>query len=226
MNSDFGVLPEIVKEGRRCINSVRMSSVLYLMKTVFTIVLSLLSVVTLSGYPFEPKQLLLVEMIIIGFASLLLTVEPNYKRATGSYMQTVIKRSLPNAFVMLIPVFTTQIVEKFGSFEIESISAISTIAVTAAAFLNLVFICRPYTNWRVGVVCVSGAIVGLMLPLSVYLLGDMLNIMPLTLHPVLFTVVLSITLGLAVIIHVGIKLIKDAIDRKREIASLNGGKGA
>ena len=226
MNSDFGVLPEIVKEGRRCINSVRMSSVLYLMKTVFTIVLSLLSVITLSGYPFDPKQLLLVEMIIIGFSSLLLTVEPNYKRATGSYMQTVIKRSLPNAFVMLIPVFTTQIVEKFGSFEIEAISAISTIAVTAAAFLNLVFICRPYTNWRVGVVCVSGALVGLMLPLSVYLLGDMLNIMPLTRHPVLFTVVLSITLGLAVIIHVGIKLIKDAIDRKREIASLNGGKSA
>ena len=188
---------------------------------MFTIVLSLFSVVTLSGYPFDPKQLLLVEMIVIGFSSLLLTVEPNFKRATGSYMQTVIKKSMPNAFVMLIPVFTTQIVEKFGSFEIESISAISTIAVTAAAFLNLVFMCRPYTNWRIGVVCVSGALLGLALPLSVFLLGDMLHIKPLTLHPVLFTVVLSITLGLAVIIHVGLKLIKDAKDRKLEIASLN-----
>ncbi len=220
MKSDFGVLPDIVKEGRRCINSVRMSSVLYLMKTVFTIVLSLFSVVTLSGYPFDPKQLLLVEMIIIGFSSLLLTVEPNYKRATGSYMKTVLKRSLPNAFVMLIPVFTTQIVEKFGDFEIESISAIATIAVTAAAFLNLLFICRPYTHWRVGVVCVSGALLGLALPLSVFLLGDMLSIKPLSLHPILFTVVMSITLGLAVIIHVGIKLIKDSHDRKEELREI------
>lgn len=216
MNSDFGVLPDIVKEGRRCINSVRMSSVLYLMKTVFTIVLSLFSVITLSGYPFDPKQLLLVEMVVIGFSSLLLTVEPNYKRATGSYMQTVLRKSLPNAFVMLIPVFTTQIVEKFGDFEIESISAIATIAVTGAAFLNLIFICRPYTNWRVGVVCVSGALLGLALPLSVFLLSDMLGIMPLTLHPILFTVVMSITLGLAVIIHVGLKLLRNFLDKKQE----------
>ena len=215
MNSDFGVLPDIVKEGRRCINSVRMSSVLYLMKTVFTIVLSLFSVITFSGYPFDPKQLLFVEMIVIGFSSLLLTVEPNYKRATGSYIQTVMKRSVPNAFVMLIPVFTTQIVEKFGSFEPESISAIATVAVTAASFLNLVFLCRPYTNWRMGVVCTTGALLGLAVPLSIFLLGDMLAIVPLAMHPILFTVVMSITLGLAVIIHVGLRYLKQYLDRKK-----------
>lgn len=217
MNSDFGVLPDIVKEGRRCINSVRMSSVLYLMKTVFTIILSLFSVVTFSGYPFDPKQLLFVEMIVIGFSSLLLTVEPNYKRASGSYMQTVIRRSVPNAIVMLVPVFTTQIVEKFGSFEIESISAIATVAVTAASFLNLIFLCRPYTQWRIGVVCISGALLGLAVPLSIFLLGDMLNIVPLSLHPILFTVVMSITGGLAVIIHVGLKLLKKLLDIKKEV---------
>ena len=215
MNSDFGVLPDIVKEGRRCINSVRMSSVLYLMKTVFTIVLSLFSVITFSGYPFDPKQLLFVEMIVIGFSSLLLTVEPNYKRATGSYIQTVMKRSVPNAFVMLIPVFTTQIVEKFGSFEPESISAIATVAVTAASFLNLVFLCRPYTNWRMGVVCTTGALLGLAVPLSIFLLGDMLAIVPLAMHPILFTVVMSITLGLAVIIHIGLRYLKQHLDRKK-----------
>lgn len=216
MNSDFGVLPDIVKEGRRCINSVRMSSVLYLMKTVFTIVLSLFSVITFSGYPFDPKQLLLVEMIVIGFSSLLLTVEPNYKRATGSYMETVIRNSLPNALVMLIPVFTTQVVEKFGTFEIESISAIATVAVTSASFLNLVFLCRPYTYWRAGVVCITGALLGLAVPLSIFLLGDMLNIVSLMLHPILFTVVMSITMGLALIIHVGRKLLKKYLELKKQ----------
>lgn len=217
MNSDFGVLPDIVKEGRRCINSVRMSSVLYLMKTVFTIVLSLLSVITLSGYPFDPKQLLLVEMIIIGLSSLLLTVEPNYKRASGSYMETVIKKSLPNAAVMLIPVFTTQIVEKFGSFEIESISAIATVAVTAASFLNLIFMCRPYTNWRIGVVCTSGALLGLAVPLSIFLLKDMLSIAPLTLHPILFTVVMSVTVGLAIFIHLGLGPLSRLLSKRKAL---------
>ena len=120
---------------------------------------------------------------------------------------------------MLIPVFTTQIVEKFGSFEPESISAIATIAVTASSFLNLVFICRPYTYWRMGVVCVSAALLGLALPLSVFLLGDMLNIMPLTLHPILFTVVMSITLGLALLIHVGIVYVKKYLDKRKTVAA-------
>ncbi len=223
MNSDFGVLPDIVKEGRRCINSVRMSSVLYLMKTVFTIVLSLFSVITFSGYPFDPKQLLFVEMIVIGFSSLLLTVEPNYKRATGSYMQTVIRNSFPNALVMLIPVFTTQVVEKFGSFEFESISAIATVAVTSASFLNLVFLCRPYTYWRAGVVCVTGALLGLAVPLSIFLLGDMLNIVPLTLHPILFTVVMSITMGLALMIHVGRRYLKKYFEIKKQKKEISMG---
>jgi len=217
MNSDFGVLPDIVKEGRRCINSVRMSSVLYLMKTLFTIILSLFSVITFSGYPFDPKQLLFVEMIVIGFSSLLLTVEPNYKRATGSYMQAVIRKSIPNAIVMLVPVFVTQVVEKFGAFEAESISAIATIAVTAASFLNLVFLCRPYTYWRMGVVCTSGSLLGLAVPLSIFLLDDMLNIVPLSLHPILFTVVMSVTAGLAIIIHVGLRYLKEYLDKRKAL---------
>ena len=211
MNSDFEVLPDIVREGRRCINSVRMSSVLYLMKTLFTIVLSVLSVITLSGYPFDPKQLLFTEMIVIGLASLMLTVEPNFKRATGSYMSAVIKKSVPNALVMLVPVFVTQVIGKFDIFSAASISAISTIAVTFAAFMNLVFLCRPYTEWRAGVICVAGALLGLAIPLSVFLLNDMMHLLPAFDHPILFLTVSLATIAVAVIIHIGYKYIEPKI---------------
>lgn len=203
MNSDFGVLPDIVKEGRRCINNVRMSSVLYLMKTVFTLVLSLLSLVTLSGYPFDPKQLLLVEMIVIGLASVMLTVEPNFRRATGSYIEIVLKKSIPNAIVMLIPVFVTQVIGKNDSFADTSVSAICTVAVTVAAFMNLVFLCRPYTEWRIGVICISAALLALASSLTVFLLGDMLHLKPAIEHPVLFFTVVSVTVVIAVLIHLG-----------------------
>ena len=208
MNSDFGVLPDIVREGRRCINSVRMSSVLFLMKTLFTIVLSVLSVVTLSGYPFDPKQLIFIEMIVIGLASLMLTVEPNFKRASGSYMAAVIKKSVPNALVMLVPVFVTQVIGKFDLFSADSISAIATIAVTFAAFMNLLFLCRPYTEWRVGVICVSGALLALALPLSVFLLDDMTHLLPAFKHPILFLSVTAATAVVAIIIHLGYKYIE------------------
>ena len=203
MKSDFGVLPDIVKEGRRCINNVRTSSVLYLMKTIFTFVLSLLSIVTLSGYPFDPKQLMLVEMIVIGLASVMLTVEPNFKRAVGSYIGEVLKKSVPNAIVMLIPVFVTQIIGKNDSFADNAVSAICTVAVTVAAFMNLVFLCRPYTEWRVGVICISAAMLALVTSITVFLLGDMLHLKPALLHPVLFFTVTGVTVVLSILIHLG-----------------------
>lgn len=219
MNSDFGVLPDVVKEGRRCINSVRMSSVLYLMKTMFTVVLSVLSLITLSGYPFDPKQLLLVEMFVIGLASVMLTVEPNFKRASGSYMAAVIKKSVPNAVVMLIPVFLVQIIGKGDSFSPAAVSAISTMAVTLAAFLNLIFLCIPYTEWRIGVVTAVGSLLLVTLPVSVFMLNDMIHIKPAFENPVFFAIVLSVTLVLAFIIHVCPRLINkktkqaDTIDK-------------
>ena len=208
MNSDFGVLPDIVKEGRRCINNVRMTSVLYLMKTIFTVVLSTLSIITLSGYPFDPKQLLLVEMIVIGLASLMLTLEPNFRRAEGSYIDIVLRKSLPNAIAMLIPVFVTQIIGKSDVFADASVSAICTVAVTLSAFMNLAFLCKPYTEWRVGVICISGAMLCAAAALSVFLLGDMLALLPALDHPILLTVVSGSTLVLSVIIHFGYGIFK------------------
>ena len=102
----------------------------------FALVLSVLSLVTLSGYPFDPKQLLLVEMIVIGLASVMLTVEPNFKRASGSYISVVLKKSIPNAIVMLAPVFVTQVIGKSDSFSDVSVNAICTVAVTVAASMS------------------------------------------------------------------------------------------
>ena len=207
MKSDFGVLPDVVREGRRCINNVRMSSVLYLMKTLFTVTLSILSVVTRTGYPFDPKQLLFTETIIIGLASLMLTVEPNFKRAEGSYLETVLKNSIPNAAVMLIPVFLTQIIGKGDAYSSETVSAVACLAVTLAAFLNLVFLCRPYTEWRMGVVLIAMALLCVAIPGSMFFLGDMIHIFPAFDSLFLLFLILGITLVLAVVIHLGTRLI-------------------
>ena len=210
MESDFGVLPDVVKEGRRCINNVRMSSVLFLMKTVFTVVLSLLSVVTLSGYPFEPKQLLLVEMFAIGLASLLLALEPNFKRIEGSYIKEVLKKSVPNSAVMLIPVFLVQIIAKSGVISAPAASAIATAAVTLSALLNLVFLCSPYTKYRAMVVAVSAFLICAAAPVLMFLLGDMMHVLPAFENTGILLAILGLSVVLALIVHVGLRLINGA----------------
>ncbi|MBQ8289645.1 MAG: HAD-IC family P-type ATPase [Clostridia bacterium] len=179
LESDFGTLPDVVREGRRAINNVRMSSVLFLMKTMLTIVLSIFAVIVHIGYPLEAKHLNLIELIIIGLASLALTVEPNNKRIEGSFIKTVLIKSIPNAISMLIPVCTILIMSRAGVITDSAlVSALCMLTLTLAGFVNLIFICIPYTKWRVGVVAIVTVLLAVALVGSVLLLGDLWEIMP------------------------------------------------
>lgn len=160
LDSDFGTLPDVVREGRRCINNVRQSAVLFLMKTIFTICLSLFVVFAGTGYPFEPKQFLLLELFVIGIASVLLAIEPNNNRIEGSFLKRVLVKSAPNAIVMFIPVLLILLLGNvnFGVSP-EGRNSVATIIVTLIGYINLLALCIPYTKWRRGVVIfIGGAI--------------------------------------------------------------------
>ncbi len=209
MDSDFSALPEVVKEGRRCINNVRQSSVLYLMKTIFTIILSVISVITMSGYPFEPRQFLLLEMFIIGFASVLLAIEPNNKRIEGNYLESVIIRSFPNALSMLVPVIVLMIVEKFITMTVESRNSIAMSVLLIVAFINLIALCKPFTKWRATVVAIVGGLLVAVIPVSIFLLGDMLLFRPVMQNPLIFT----LTMAFGVIFTLVLQMFRGKIER-------------
>ncbi len=210
MNSDFGTLPDVVREGRRCINNVRASSVLFLMKTIFVICLSLFAVCTVSGYPFEPKQFMVLEMFVIGISSVLLALEPNNNRIEGSFLQTVIVKSVPNALVMFVPVLITMIL---GFFELgisdATRNSVAMVVVTLVGFINLVALCRPFTKWRVGVCAIIGGGILVCVPVSIfagYLLPfipvDVLGFVPAT-HNIIFLVgMLGVGISLSVLLHI------------------------
>ena len=163
MDSDFSHLPEVVREGRRCINNVRGSASLFVMKTIFTILISFFSVVTLTAYPFAPKNFLFLEFFVIGIASFLLAFEPNNKRIEGNFIEFVMSCSLPYAIAMFIPTLLLLVFEAYVpaiSMTTAERDAIAMLAVTFVGYVNLTNICRPYTKWRVGVaVGIGGALV-------------------------------------------------------------------
>lgn len=167
LNSDFGTLPDVVREGRRCINNVRGSAVLFLMKTVFVVLLSIFAVCTNSGYPLEPSQMLLVELFVIGISSVLLALEPNNKRIEGSFLKTVIVRSVPLALVMFIPVLVVMIMKMAGvAISPECRNSVIMVVLTVVGYVNLVSICHPFTKWRAGVCIFVGAALLLSVPVS------------------------------------------------------------
>ncbi len=220
MNSDFSSLPDVVREGRRCINNVRQSSVLYLMKTIFTILLSIMSVVTFSGYPFEPKQFLLLEMFVIGLASVLLALEPNNKRIEGSYLDTVIIRSFPNALAMLVPVVVLMFFEKFTTMSLETRNSIAMSLILLVGFFNLVALCRPFTKWRALVAAAVGVLLAGIIPVSIFFLGDIFHFVPIMHDWPNFFIMLGVSGLFTVLMQIFRrrieKLIEKNIQRNRE----------
>ena len=216
MNSDFSTLPDVVKEGRRCINNVRQSSVLYLMKTIFTIFLSIISVLTFSGYPFDPKQFLLLEFLIIGLASVLLAVEPNNKRIEGSYLESVIVRSVPNAIAMLVPIVALMIIEKFAPMTLETRNSIAMSIVTLVGYINLAALCKPFTKWRKIVLSVITVLLAIMVPVSIFLLRDILQFKPVAQNPGLFFIMLALSVISTLVLQAFRSKIENFIRRKIE----------
>lgn len=172
------------------------------MKTVFAILVSFIGIVTVSGYPFEPNMLFLFELFVIGFASVMLALEPNNKRIEGSYIQTVLIKSLPNALAMFIPVLALMIVEKsVSALSLDCRNSIALWAVTSVGLLNLIFLCVPYTRWRVAVVSIVSLLLTVIIPTSMFALGDPFNFTPAFEHPVVFAIILSSSILMAALIQ-------------------------
>ena len=203
LNSDFGTLPDVVREGRRCINNVRGSAALFLMKTVFTILLSIFAMSTVSGYPFDPKQFMMLEMFVIGVASFLLALEPNNKRIKGSFLRSVLIRSVPLALVMFIPVLTLMLLDRFKIVTISDASrnAVAMIMVTLVGFINLISICRPFTKWRAGVCCIVGAGILGVAAISIFALNDMLVFLPALDRPIFLFGMIGLSISLAFLLQ-------------------------
>lgn len=201
LDSDFGTLPDVVREGRRCINNVRQSAVLFLMKTIFTICLSLFAVFTVSGYPFEPKQFMLLELFVIGIASVLLALEPNNKRIEGDFLKSVLVRSTPNALVMFVPVLLIMIIGMLGLGVTDVVrNSTAMIVVTLVGLVNLVALCRPFTKWRVGVLGIVVGGLALVTVVSI-LLDDMLGFLPAISNPGFLLGMIGLGLSLAVLLQ-------------------------
>ena len=215
LNSDFSTLPDVVREGRRCINNVRQSAVLYLMKTIFSILVSLVSILTLSGYPFEPKNLFFLEFFIIGIASFALALEPNNNRIEGSFLERVIMRSLPNALAMFTPILALMILEKFNGLRMTMATrnSISMIVVTVVGFLNLVALCRPFTKWRAAVAGGVAILLGAAAPVTVLILKDTFGFLPAFDKPSILLIVLLSSVALTIVLHTFRRKIEAIIER-------------
>ena len=209
LDSKFSSLPAVVREGRQVVNNVQQSSALYLMKTFFTIALSLISLITLSYYPFEPSQLYLLEMFIIGVPSVILALQPNDKIISGGFIKQVLKNSIPYGMLLLGNVLFVMILNNFMAFNAEQYTTLLTLILTSTGFLNLVRLTYPFNKIRL--CCLGVSLVLILLASS--LVPSFFGFFEASIDVLIVYVVLTI---ISVMLLVFVPLIKDKILKSRK----------
>ena len=102
MNSDFSALPEVVAQGRRVINNIRSAASMFLIKTIFSFLLCLVTIFFGDRYPFQPIQLTLIGAFSVGIPCFILSQEPNHNKVQGSFLREVFRKAIPPAAVITI----------------------------------------------------------------------------------------------------------------------------
>ncbi len=161
LNNDFSALPQVVKEGRQIVSNMERASVLYLVKTLYTILLTVILLMTSQIYPFEPIQMFVIETFIIGVPSFIIALEPNNRRFEGVFIKNVLKNVLPGAIIIIINLLAVYwFASAFYTLDDKMISTVGIIAATFAYWLVLVNIASPL-NWLRTVLIWSSFLVSL-----------------------------------------------------------------
>lgn len=100
--SDFAVLPSIVNEGRRVVNNIERVASMYLIKTVYSFLISTLCIIFSHEYPFYPVQLSLIGATCVGLPSFFLALEPNYNKVEKGFLVKVFRNALPSGLCVCI----------------------------------------------------------------------------------------------------------------------------
>ena len=154
MDSDFSCLPHVVSEGRRVINNITEVASLFLMKTIFAFLLTLS-----TKYPFEPSNLMVIEVFCSGLASTALALQPNNRQIKGGFLRNVLSKAVPGGFTYALGVFIIVLflennvfgVNPTGVSTLDPISLQQTVGglyLSSLGILTLFYHCKPLNKYR------------------------------------------------------------------------------
>ncbi|WP_333739854.1 HAD-IC family P-type ATPase [Streptomyces sp. IBSBF 2806] len=159
LDNSFATLPSVVAEGRRVIGNITRVATLFLVKTVYSVLLALLVVCWQVEYPFLPRHLTMLSTLTIGIPAFFLALAPNTERARPHFVRRVMRYSVPGGVIAGVATFVTYLLARHhytGDGSLEAETSAATLTLFLASMWVLAIIARPYTWWRVLLVASMG----------------------------------------------------------------------
>ena len=148
LDNNFKNMPYIVAEGRRVINNIQRAASLFLVKTIFSTLLSVITLFLNYRYPFVPIQLTLISSLTIGIPSFFLALEPNHNRIKGNFIINVITHAAPGALMVIVSILSVSIYTTIFQYS-DEVRSTMCVTLTGACMLTILHrICLPFSRQR------------------------------------------------------------------------------
>ncbi len=167
LDSKFSSMPNVVKEGRQVVNNIQNASSLFLMKTMMTLITTIFILIIGAKYPFQPKNLYIIEFCVIGLPGFFLALRKNEKLIRGSFVQNIFWATVPKGIALAVSVMLVYLFARISGLKGNHlvVTTLAMINMSFAGVLGLAVLCYPFDKLKTAVVLGSfvSSIVGLFL---------------------------------------------------------------
>ena len=160
LDSDFSRMPAVVLEGRRVVGNIERTASLFLVKNIFSLLLSVFSVILMIDYPLKAAQVSLISMFTIGIPAFLLSQEPNDAPIRGRFLSNVLLRALPAGLTDFAVVLALVLFCRDFNVDNDSLSTACALLVTLVGFMIMYRIMKPMTrlHWIIWFAMLAGVV--------------------------------------------------------------------
>ena len=146
--------------------NIQRSASLFLVKNIFSFLLTFISLFITMPYPLQPLQLSLLSMVTIGIPSFILALEPNHEMVHGKFIQNVLRAALPGGLSDLLLILGIEAFVFAFELPIGTLTTLTTLLLLAVGMAVLWDVCKPFTVahgvlWG-GMLILAGAAIALL----------------------------------------------------------------
>ncbi|MCD2493510.1 HAD-IC family P-type ATPase [Lacrimispora sp. NSJ-141] len=186
LDSDFASMPKVVAEGRRVINNIERAAALFLVKNIFSFLVTIVLLFAPLPYPLTPIQLTMISGFTIGIPSFFLALEPNEGLIRGKFIYNVLAKAFPGGLTNVCAVLTVSVACKIMGYPVEVMNTMAGITVGFVGILVLAQVCCPFDGKRFAIWASMAAAMAL----NVVLFGKLYSLVLLTFSQLLVLLVI------------------------------------
>jgi cation-transporting ATPase E len=164
LDNAYATLPRVLAEGRRVINNIERVANLFITKSAYAVILTVLVVASGMPYPFLPRHFTLIDWFSIGIPGFFLALAPNSRLVRPNFLDRVLRFSIPAGFAAAVSTFSVYAVARADDdMSLIQSRTVATVTLLAAGLMILILVSRPLAIWKMALASTMGGFYSIVL---------------------------------------------------------------